>query len=203
MPHFVQKLKIALIYFFILTSFIPLFHYNVVQEYFVPREEYIKKQHPTAPLSVYKFIVGSIVKYSKRFVLGTVWKMYSSGRRTSHWFDWHLLHPNGAWILLETPNHSPRHRINRSFIDGALFDFKLGILQLSLDKQAELKQSYQDYLCRKAADQTGWAPLAVKPVKHVFVKRPPHLKGNSSFFTAPSDYSVPYPNHVCRKPQSQ
>ena len=190
---YTKKLRIALIYTFIVITFIPMFHWNILNQYFNP--------HFTTEEGLFYDLYDNIyyptVKAGTKLVLGTLWKMISPSWKDTRWINWYYENPDGAWERVKVPNMGPKYREKRSLWHSWLWDLKQPRFEDALNTDIRTRKSYAAYLCRQLKN-AGHEPQQIRP-RSTRKKIPrPNAAEGWSYVTAPIQRYIHYEVYPCK-----
>lgn len=119
-----SRLRLALQYVFLATTFLTILHLNVVQPY-------VLRGRPVAPAPgtpvwrrVPVFAYALAVEAGKQMGLSLIWRMYSPVPRDLRQTEWLAQDASGQWVSVPAPGVSTARRSRRSWADALLWDFK-------------------------------------------------------------------------------
>lgn len=186
-----KKLKLILIYAFIVFSFIPTFHTNVLRAYFNPEfPPYGTDEKPTEGglvKNIYLTLTYPLIEYGGKIDIGSFWKMVSPIWKETKWVNWYYEDQQGNWKLVEDlPNLSPEYRAQRSFLNKWIWDFRIARFEGSLIRFPQMRKAYARYLCKQLYDE-GKRPNKIMPI--TARKNIPLPKDYGNWSTAGAPYS--------------
>lgn len=178
--------RYPLIYAFIIFTFMPIFHYNIVSPYIIPNPQRSARLQNRLAREVYLNYARVVTKAGVKTGLARIWKMYTPAMKAVVFVEWHAMHPDGDWVYLDTPDFSAAYWERRNWLTVRFRDFKEPLLNAHLvqPEARSLHKSYARYLCREAKHRLGWQPVAIKGIRKAKkIPRPSDAKEWSPFAT--------------------
>jgi hypothetical protein len=119
------RLRLALQYVFLLSTFVVILHFNVVRPYVLGGVDVDAAAAGApawlrAPAAVYDGVLGA----GKHMGLSLIWRMYSPVPRHLRQTEWSALDASGRWVSVSAPGVSTARRRERSLADAMFWDFK-------------------------------------------------------------------------------
>lgn len=143
-----KNLKLIFIYTFILISFLPIFHINILKAYFSPLFTDHAPSDAGAIHDFYLRVSGPILHVSDKIGMSNLWKFVSPVPKENFYVNWYGKNREGIWELIELPNLSPEYRKQRSSLNIWFWDFKLARFEQGLTNFKIYRNQYAAYLCK-------------------------------------------------------
>lgn len=176
-----RRLPVAL---FLLATLVAPLHYNVMDPVVLPWA-HARGGAWAEAVRLWRRLTYLPMEAGRLVGIGTHWRMFAPAHKIGFWLEWWAELPDGRWVHVPTPNHSPDYLARRSLLDKYLWDFKLVKIVPNSIYRDRFRRSYAHYLADRYEEATLIRPVRMRPIQFSIPIPPPGEVPGWSPLTAP------------------